>query len=322
MDSRVLTIHLIEGTANGIQIAESDNWIGKVFVAPRTDLPNVVKQQEIKDGLGVYVLVGDDPNSPGGYVIYIGQGNVANRLTIHSRDTDKDYWDSKMLVIVAKDRSLNTTDCLYLESRLIGLATESKVAVVKNQTNPPVPLLVAPDRTRVENFLTQIQTLLPVLNINFFTPPVLSQPPVTVTPSTVTSPPNVSPGTQNIVPQVVPDASASTTFILSIGVLTAEAVYVNNQFIVRVGSQANPTEGALSVGYKALRQKYQANGVPKDDPNTGKLVFSQDTPFTSTSAAAAVVCGYNVNGPMNWKVEATSQTYDAWQQAQLPTVSP
>ncbi len=108
MTGRVLTIHLLKGTANGIQTAEIDNWIGKVFVAPRTDLPTIVQQQEIKDALGVYVLVGDDPNQFGKNIIYVGQGSVTSRLAIHNKDTDKDYWDSKTLVVVAKDGSLNT----------------------------------------------------------------------------------------------------------------------------------------------------------------------------------------------------------------------
>ena len=120
MSGRVLTIHLLEGTANGIQTAEIDNWIGKVFVAPRTDLPTLLQQPDLK-GLGVYVLIGDDPNQINRSIIYIGQGQVANRLTQHSSDKAKSFWDNKTLVVVAKDDSLNAADCLYLESMLIVL---------------------------------------------------------------------------------------------------------------------------------------------------------------------------------------------------------
>ncbi len=52
MSGRVLTIHLVEGTANGLQTAEIDGWIGKVLVAPRTDLPTLLQQPDLK-GLGV-----------------------------------------------------------------------------------------------------------------------------------------------------------------------------------------------------------------------------------------------------------------------------
>ena len=322
MPGRVLTIHLLEGTANGIQTAEIDNWIGKVFLAPRTDLPNMVKQQEIKDALGVYVLVGDSPNQIGKNIVYIGQGNVTNRLTTHSKDTDKEYWDSKMLVIVAKDGSLNTADCLYLESRLIELAIKSGAADVENQTNPTPPFLVATDKTRVDNFLTQIQTLLPVLNINFFTPPpVLLKPPVMSISNEATSQPIVAVGFQSTSPFSTSDGAASTTFTLAVKGILAEAEYTNNQFVVRHGSQASSKDGVLANSYKALRQQYKSSGVLQNDPTTSNLVFTQDTPFNSTSAAAAVICGYSVNGPKSWRVKKTGQTYDAWQQAQLPMVS-
>ncbi len=74
MSGRVLTIHLVEGTANGLQTAQIDGWIGKVFVAPKTDLLNLLQQSELNSqGLGVYVLIGDDPDNSNKSVIYVGK---------------------------------------------------------------------------------------------------------------------------------------------------------------------------------------------------------------------------------------------------------
>ena len=322
MAGRVLTIHLVEGTASGLQTAEIDNWIGKVFVAPKIDLPMLLKQQEIKDALGVYVLVGDDPNQFGKNIISIGQGNVTGRLTTHSKDNDKDYWDNKTLVVVAKDGSLNTADCLYLESSLIDLANKSSSADVRNQTNPSPPFLAATDKTRVENFLTQIQTLLPVLNVNFFTPPVLPLPTPTSISTVAVATPTPLPTSSNGVMLVVPAEVSSPRFIFTTQIVNAEATIVNNAFVVLKGSTFSSTE-APSVGKlnSALRSQLRASGKLGDDAHPKKWVLTDDVVFTSPSAAGAVACGFSVAGPKVWKVKGSYQTYGEWQQAQVNAVS-
>ena len=322
MSGRVLTIHLLEGTANGIQTAEIDNWIGKVFVAPKTDLPLMLKQQEIKDALGVYVLVGDDPNHYGKNIIYVGQGNITNRLTTHSKDDDKDYWDSKTLAVVAKDGSLNTADCLYLESRLIELAKKSSSADVKNQTNPAPPFLAATDKTRVENFLTQIQTLLPVLNVNFFTPtPALSASSIKIT---STAAPLFAPvaKVQDVIAPSLPATVSSPRFVFATATVNAEAELVNNRFVVLKGSTVSsiekPSIGKLNSG---LRSDLLAAGKLINHSQTGKWTFAEDVAFTSPSAAAAVICGYSIAGPKCWKVQGSAKTYSDWERAQVAEVS-
>jgi len=319
MAGRVLTIHLVEGTASGLQTAEIDNWIGKVFVAPKIDLPMLLKQQEIKDALGVYVLIGDDPNQFGKNIIYIGQGSVTSRLVTHSKDNDKDYWDSKVLVVVAKDGSLNTADCLYLESRLIDLANKSSSADVRNQTNPPPPFLAATDKTRVENFLTQIQTLLPVLNVNFFTPPVF---PLSVTPPAPLPAPPAVLAIHNIIAPILPVAALPPCFVYATQVVKAEAKIINNFFVVLKGAIVSPNETS-SVGTRnsALRSQLRASGKLINDSHSINWILTDNVDFTSPSAAAAVICGFSAAGPKVWKVKGTQQTYGEWQQAQVNAVS-
>lgn len=308
MQGRVLTIHLVEGTASGLQTAVIDNLAGIVYVAPKTDLVSLLQQPEIA-GFGVYVLIGDDPNQLGKNIIYIGQGKVKDRLTLHSKDTDKDFWNSKTLVIVATDNCLFQTECLYLESRLIDLAKKSGVAEVRNQTNPPPQSLTPTRKTPLENFLSQIQILLPVLNIDYFT-----QPPV-VTQKHINSP-TPSPSQNGSSGLFFP------RFVFVTGGLTAEAELVNSKFVVIKGSLANPTEAA-SVGKSnsALRTEHRSSGKLVDDTASGKWIFSEDVAFNSPSAAAAVVSGFSVAGPQVWKIKDTQQTYGAWQQAQVDLVS-
>lgn len=317
MSGRVLTIHLLEGNANGIQTAEIDNWIGKVFVAPKTDLPMMLKQHEIKDALGVYVLIGDDPNYFGKNIIYIGQGNITSRLTAHSKDEDKDYWDSKTLAVVAKDGSLNTADCLYLESRLIELARKSSSADVKNQTNPAPTFLAATDKTRVENFLTQIQTLLPVLNINFFTPsPTLPLFPVVVTPVVdLFQLASIKPDQNSVIADTFV-TKPSPRFVLIRTFANAQAEIVDHIFVVLKGSTIcsaeKPSIGKLNSD---LRLQLKSSGKLINDVQSGKWTFTEDIAFTSPSSAAAVVCGCSVNGQQYWKVSGSTQTYGGYQQS-------
>lgn len=308
MSGRVITIHLVEGSANGLQTVEIDGWIGEVFVAPKTDLATFLQQPELQ-GLGVYVLVGDDPQNFNQNTVYIGQGQVKVRLTQHVSDQDKDYWDGKTIAIIAKDNSLNTADCHYLESRLIELARKSGTCTVKNIQKPAPTHLVATDKTKAENFLAQILVLLPVLNIDYFA----QSPTITPTAASYSSPAKK---------QTVSPMPTSPRFVLKSGAVTADAELVNNKFIVLKGSLVNPTE-ANSVGKSnsALRSQLKANEKITSDTSSGKWVFSEDVAFNSPSAAAAVICGFSIAGPQVWKIKNTQQTYGEWQQAQVNSAS-
>jgi hypothetical protein len=46
-------------------------------------------------------------------------------------------------------------------------------------------------------------------------------------------------------------------------------------------------------------------------------VFTEDVPFNSPSAAAAVVFGGNQRGPLVWRTEDGSRTYRDWQEEKL-----
>lgn len=314
MSSRVLTIHLVEGTANGLQTAEIDNWIGEVFVAPKPDLPNLLKQSELQ-GLGVYILIGDDPNQINRSIIYVGQGQVKERLIKHSTDQDKDYWDNKTVAIVAKNGSLNTADCLYLESRLIVLAQQSGYSTVKNIQSPTLPYLAPTDKTRVENFLEQIQVLLPVLNINFFVPPIkLPKPIIQVVPALQ----EMQPSDYHIPPVISP---VSARFFLKVTNVCAEAELVDNKFVVLKGALISPTEKpSVGKSNSALRSQLRANGKIIDDTNSEKWISATDITFSSPSAAAAVICGFSIAGPQYWKVIGTQQSYKQWLQDQVDAV--
>jgi hypothetical protein len=92
----------------------------------------------------------------------------------------------------------------------------------------------------------------------------------------------------------------------------ASAREVGDQFIVLAGSKARPNWTGHYHAYQALRQELVDTGAlnVSDDDN---LEFARDIPFSSPSAASAVVLGRPDNGRTSWVVRATGQTYAEWQ---------
>ena len=107
---------LAEGEPTGILLAEISNWTGKVLVAPRSQLDQLSKREEVRR-TGVYLLLGPDPDDPSRAVASIGEGdNVLKRLLRHNKNEAKDFWE-RTVVIVSKDENLTKSHVRYLESR-------------------------------------------------------------------------------------------------------------------------------------------------------------------------------------------------------------
>lgn len=61
------------------------NWTGHVVAAPRSDLAGLLKRPETSR-TGVYILIGDHPDSLGGLLAYIGEGDdISDRLRQHAK---------------------------------------------------------------------------------------------------------------------------------------------------------------------------------------------------------------------------------------------
>ncbi len=93
---------------------------------------------------GTYILLSEDPDSLGGSLAYIGEGDeVRTRLRQHARAEEqggKDFWDSA-IVLTSKYANLTKAHARYLESRLITLAQQASRARLINGTGPaPLPL--------------------------------------------------------------------------------------------------------------------------------------------------------------------------------------
>ena len=71
---KTILIFLADGEPTGILLAEISNWTGKVLVAPRSQLDQLSKREEVRR-TGVYLLVGPDPDDPSRALAYIGEGD-------------------------------------------------------------------------------------------------------------------------------------------------------------------------------------------------------------------------------------------------------
>ncbi|QSZ50088.1 GIY-YIG nuclease family protein [Arthrobacter sp. D5-1] len=267
-------LFLADGTPGGLLTAEIMNWTGHVAAAPRSDLGALLKRPEASR-TGIYILLGDDPESMGGSLAYIGEGDdVAKRLYHHSRNEDqggKDFWD-RAIVLTSKDTNLTKAHARYLESRFISLAQEANRSRLTNGTAPPLLPLPESDISDMEYFVTQAKIILPVLGVNIFrTTTTLRQP---SDPIDLAAPadPSVSP--------------IFEIFVKKYGIRAA-AQEIDGEFTVKKGSMARLSFTENSSNYELLHGELLKSGqLVQDGEDTA--IFAQDIVFRSPSAAAAI----------------------------------
>ena len=108
MTGKTIRIFLADGEPTGILLAEISNWTGKVLVAPRSQLDQHSKREEVRR-TGVYLLVGPDPDDPSRALASIGEGdNVLKRLLRHNKNEAKDFWERRPTSTLANRSQLDT----------------------------------------------------------------------------------------------------------------------------------------------------------------------------------------------------------------------
>lgn len=295
-------LFLADGTPGGLLTAEIMNWTGHVVAAPRSELAALLKRDETKR-TGIYILLGDDPDSLGGLMAYIGEGDdVAKRLYQHARSEDqngKDFWD-RAIVLTSKDTNLTKAHARYLESRLITLGQQANRAKLLNSTNPAPITLPEADVSDMEYFIEQAKIVLPVLGVN-----ILRSAATAVKASSDDD--NTQPG-------------ESPVFELRVKKdgIVATAQEVDGEFTVLAGSTARlEWIGVEGHSYVGLRKRLETDGTLAPSPDSRTMHFTHDQVFASPSAAAAAVVGRASNGRNEWVARDTRLTFGDWQAKQL-----
>ena len=290
-------LFLADGTPGGLLTAEIMNWTGHVVAAPRSDLAALLKRPETSR-TGIYILLGDDPDSVGGQMAYIGEGDdVGKRLYQHARpegQNGKDFWD-RAIVLTSKDANLTKAHARYLESCFITLALRARRARLTNSTSPTPIVLPEADVSDMEYFIDQSKIVLPILGVNIFR-----------SPRTALASAPASDGGRT-------DSPVFEMTMQKWGI-SATAQEVDGEFTVFEGSHARSAWiGAAGHNYIGLRTKLEKDGTLALSPDGGSMLFNRDHVFSSPSAAAAVVAGRNSNGRIEWKVQGTRRTYGDWE---------
>lgn len=298
-----MRLFLVDGVSTGLITAEIMNWTGHMLTGPRTELPKFLARPEV-GRTGVYLLYGPDPDSPDLPMLYIGESDqVATRLKQHNQEDKQSYWE-RSCVITSKDQNITKAHARYLEARLIAIAIAGGRVHLDNGTSPPLPALPEADRSDMEFFIEQIRLVLPVLGLD-----VLREPPA----SSLTAVASIA----------APSArQASPLFELApkkLGML-AYAREIEGEFVVlkdaKVAAEWKQTS-TVAQGYAKLHQKLRRAGKLNITPGKAFGVLTEDTPFSSPSAASAVILGRSDNGRTSWKVEGTETSYAAWQDQQI-----
>lgn len=305
---RSILLYLVDGTPTGILTAEIRNWTGHVSVAPRSRIAEHVKRGEVRR-TGIYFLTGPDPDNASRQLVYIGESDdVGKRLVQHNKDESKDFWE-RACVVTSKDQNLTKAHVRYLESRLISIAQDAGRARLHNGTAPDYGYLPEADIADMEYFLDQIRLVLPTLGLTF----LANKPKVSNEARSVNS-------IDELKAMNMDDVTVFELISKKHGV-KARAVESNGEFIVYEGSTAraewSSDRRSKTHYWRVHDQLCDSGALVVDEGDKSVRVFSEDTPFNSPSAAAAVINGRSANGRKEWKVLGTNQTYADWQETQL-----
>jgi hypothetical protein len=309
LTGRSIRIFLAEGSTSGLRTAELGLSTIKALAVPRTSLAAAAARSELGK-TGLYVLLGDDPDSPGTKLIYIGEGDtVLTRISSHNKDPEKDFWD-ECVVFVSKDSNLTKAHVRYVEARLIQIARDVKRARVLNGTLPsPENWLPEPDEVEMEEFIAQTQLLLGSFGYNIFEAQRSFSVPI---PSSDTSADSASSRLAETLP---PEFEFSGNGFFATCIIDPDT----GRYVVKCGSTARKEEApALQQTYRTSRQQLMDNGVLRSESDD-VLSFTQDYSFKSPTAAAQVVAGYPINGRDAWKSRVDQTPISKWLEKQLPS---
>ena len=292
---RTIQIFLFDGKPTGLRKATIHGWTGLLFISGASAFNNLAVREEV-DRAGVYILSGLDPDNAGTSRIYIGSGNSVTEQ-IRQIAPNLNFWETAVTVTTSNE-DLSKWHAEYLEARLIELALKAGRVSLENCKPPKASRRRLPeaDRANMEQFLANLAIILPVIGLD-----MLESYPRAVTPTTK---------------PVEERKSGDVQFeIRRKNGLQAMAVEDDSEFIVLEGSGALSGTSRVMPSYVDLRNKLIADGVLiKHDEIT--MRFAKSWSFSSPSAAASIVLNRSSNGPVEWKIKDSTQTYRDWKQAQ------
>ena len=253
---------------DGISKCTIKNWIGVVYIVPRT-LIDVGKQIDNLNRSGVYLLLGTTEDAE--EAVYIGQADIRKNekgvlYRILEPHKSIDYW-TESIIFTSVDNSLGATELNYLEYRLHKIALDADRCRVTNGGSPHKGSLPEEKEDEMEDFIDFVRLVVKALGRKVFEPVV----------------------------NKVPENSIGDQVFHSKGKkASALAKLTDDGIVVLKGSRlAEEITNSAPKQVKRLRAQYK-------ESIDLSFTLTKDIRFSSPSAAAGFVGGSSLNGNDYW----------------------
>jgi predicted GIY-YIG superfamily endonuclease len=279
---KTIKLFLIDGDTNGRLTCELSNWTGKAYKIPRNLIKICSDRPELQT-TGVYMLLNKSSELSEMGQLYIGEAeDIFKRITQHVKE--KDFWN-EAIVFISKDDNLNKAHIKYLENRLHEIASNANRYELINSQRPTQSSISEPDKAEMEEFLSNIITLVSTLGYNAF----------------------------EQIRQLDKKSSFENEeelfFISSVRGANGVGKTTSEGFVVYKNSQvADPVTNSYPKSMQKLRDVLISDGVIVNEQ--GKLVLSRDYLFSSSSSAAMIIMGRSANGLIEWKLKSGKTLQD------------
>jgi len=281
---KTIKLFLIDGDTNGRLTCELSNWTGKAFKIPRNSIRNCTDRPELQT-TGVYMLMNRNTDLSEKGQIYIGEAeDIFRRLSQHIKE--KDFWNDA-IVFISKDDNLNKAHIKYLENRLYEIAMHANRYNVINSQTPTQSGISESDKAEMEEFLSNILTLVSTLGFNAFEQ------------------------IRQFAKKEDLETAKDLFYISAIRGASGIGKTTSEGFVVFKNSQiADPVTNSYPKTMQKLRDTLLSEGVIIKKDN--KLILDQDYLFSSSSSAAMIIMGRSANGLTEWKLKSgkTLQDYE------------
>ncbi len=273
---KTIKLFLVDGDTNGRLTCELSNWTGKAYKLPRNLIKICTDRPEIQT-TGVYMLLNKNADLSEKGQLYIGEAeNIFNRLTQHVKE--KDFWN-EAIVFISKDDNLNKAHIKYLENRLHEIAGFTKRFELLNNQKPTQSSISESDKAEMEEFLSNILTLVSTLGYNAFEP------------------------IRQVDVKIKPEKEEDLFFITAARGANGVGKSTSEGFVIFENSEiADPITNSYPKAMQKLRETLIFEGLIVKDKD--KLILKQDYLFSSSSSAAMILMGRSANGLTEWKMKS------------------
>ena len=264
---RSIELFLANGTADSLIIAEFSNWNGKAIKIPRIEVAKC-DRDDFKQA-GVYFLFYQKEGEKD--AVYIGEAeNIKERLIQHIRDNrsekEQSVWNTAIAFV---GRDLNKALIRYLEHQFVEIARQCNRYKVLTKNTYKNTIVKESQIEAMKEFIDNVRILINVLGYNVLEPFLHS------------------------------DSVDDALLYIKTENVDAKGKVTREGFVVLKGTTINGTSSkSLGESMVRLREKYISEGKIEN------MTTTEDILFSSSSAAANFILGYNESGPKVWKNKA------------------